>query len=224
MPYLLGGLAILLGLVGLVYLFVNEDPHKLAKNLGWAVAILGVLGVVGVVLSERFTLVWLPLLLVLAPAWRRLRPLIARATGGGTTATRYLRARRDPESGIVNGTVMRGTFAGSELNELARDELVMLLTECRNEDAAAAQLVEAHLDQAHPGWLDDLAEAGTHGAPAGLGDMTIGEARAILGVEAGANDTAINEAHRTLLRSLRGGSDYLAAKINRARDVLLGQR
>ncbi len=63
----------------------------------------------------------------------------------------------------MTGTVIRGTFAGSRLSELARDELVMLLTECRNEDPAAAQLVEAHLDHDHPGWLDDLAEAGTHG-------------------------------------------------------------
>ena len=223
MPYLLGGLAILLGLSGLVYLFVNEDPRRLARHLEWAVAILGLVGVVGVVLAERFGLVWLPLLLAAWPVWRRLRPALTR-TIAGPSATRYLRARRDPESGRVTGIVIRGTFAGSQLSELARDELVMLLTECRNEDSAAAQLIEAHLDQTHPGWLDDLAEAGTQGVAAGAGDMSLGEARAILGVEPGANDTAVNEAHRKLSRSLRGGSDYLAAKINRARDVLLGQR
>jgi hypothetical protein len=226
MPYLLGGLAIFLGLISLVYLFIKSDPRKLARDLEWAVAVLGAVGLVGIILSERYGLIWLPLLLMLFPFRRRLRPMLARlGPPKGPVTTPYLRATQDLESGLVTGAVLRGVFAGSQLSELARDELVMLLTECRDEDPAAARLVEAYLDQKHPGWLDDLAEAGNQGtATASRADMSIGEARAILGVDPGADDSAINDAHRRLLGRLHGGSDYLAGKINRARDVLLGQR
>jgi curved DNA-binding protein CbpA len=54
--------------------------------------------------------------------------------------------------------------------------------------------------------------------------MSVEEAYAILGLSSGADAEAIKEAHRRLMVKLHpdhGGSDYLATKINRARDVLL---
>jgi curved DNA-binding protein CbpA len=54
--------------------------------------------------------------------------------------------------------------------------------------------------------------------------MSVEEAYAILGLTPGADREAIKEAHRRLMVKLHpdhGGSDYLATKINRARDVLL---
>jgi curved DNA-binding protein CbpA len=57
--------------------------------------------------------------------------------------------------------------------------------------------------------------------------MSVEEAHAILGLSAGADAEAIKEAHRRLMVKLHpdhGGSDYLATKINRARDVLLHRR
>lgn len=53
------------------------------------------------------------------------------------------------------------------------------------------------------------------------------EARAVLGLGVSASDTEIKAAHRRLIGQLHpdsGGSDYLAAKINAARDVLLANR
>lgn len=62
-------------------------------------------------------------------------------------------------------------------------------------------------------------------------DMTIKEAADILGLSSDLthgeiNAEKVNDVHRRLIQKLhpdRGGNDYLAAKINQARDVLLQQ-
>ena len=77
-----------------------------------------------------------------------------------------------------------------------------------------------------PEWRDDLHGEQLAGAspPRGGADITVEEAYAILGLQPGADPAAIKEAHHRLMKQLhpdRGGTDYFAAKINRARDVLL---
>jgi hypothetical protein len=55
--------------------------------------------------------------------------------------------------------------------------------------------------------------------------MTRDEAYQILGLKPGADADAIHAAHRRLMRAAHpdtGGSDWLASRINQARDVLLG--
>ena len=60
--------------------------------------------------------------------------------------------------------------------------------------------------------------------PASTADMTVEEAYAVLGLQPDADEAAVRKAHRRLIKQLhtdQGGTDYLASKINRARDVLL---
>jgi len=134
----------------------------------------------------------------------------------------------DHDTGRMTGTVVRGRFAGLRLEELGRADLLDLLRECRAEDEESARLVEAYLDRAHPDWQEDIAGART-GAPPPTGssaDVTVEEAYAILGLAAGATVQQIRDAHRRLMKQLHpdhGGTDYLATKINRARDVLLNR-
>jgi hypothetical protein len=226
---LLGGVAILVGLLLLVYLFVNADPAKLARNLKWAA--LGLAGALFLylLLSERFGFLWTPLILTF-PYWRApLRSFLSRLHGsngaGGRTSevvTRYLRMTLEHETGTMSGTVLAGGFAGLRLSELSDAELIALLRECRAADAEGARLLEAYLDRLHPDWRD-ATDTGSSATPRG-GDMTVEEAYAVLGLAPGADAAAIRAAHHRLMMQLHpdhGGTDYLATQINRARDVLL---
>jgi len=90
-----------------------------------------------------------------------------------------------------------------------------------------AQLIEKYLDGITPDWRDELYRRRASAAPpASTADMTVEEAYDVLGLQPGANQAAVREAHRRLIKHLhtdQGGTDYLASKINRARDVLLRQ-
>jgi hypothetical protein len=223
---LIGGLALLAGLLLLVYLFVNADPAKLVRGLKWTG--IGVAAVIFLylLLSERFQFIWLPLAMAV-PYLRRFRSLFGGlGSGGGKTsavATPYLRMSLDHDTGAMTGTVLSGQFAGMRLDELSRRDLLDLLRECRAADEEGGRLVEAYLDRFHPDWRDDF--AGGRGAPRSAGgDMTVEEAYDILGLDPGADAAAIKAAHHRLMMQLHpdhGGTDYLATKINRARDVLL---
>jgi hypothetical protein len=224
---LLGGVALLAGLLLLVYLFVNADPAKLARGLKWtAIAVAAVLFLY-LLLSERFQFIWLPLAMFF-PYLRRFRSLFAgfgRAGGVGQTSdvsTPYLRMSLDHDTGAMTGTVLAGNFAGMRLEEMGRGQLLDLVRECRSADEEGARLLEAYLDRIRPDWRDEFATG--HYAPRSSGDMTVEEAYEILGLEPGAGETEIKAAHHRLMMQLHpdhGGTDYLATKINRARDMLL---
>lgn len=67
--------------------------------------------------------------------------------------------------------------------------------------------------------------AGTQRPTRSAGPMSRAEAYQVLGLAPGASEADIRAAHRRLMRSAHpdsGGSDWLATRINQARDVLLG--
>ncbi len=162
--------------------------------------------------------------------------------------TPYLRMTLDHDSGEMEGSVLQGRYAGRRLDELSEPQLLDLLGECSLRDDEGRRLLEAYLDRTlGPDWRE-RAEAGaeserTQGADAGGSTgqgwgrrssrsksagrtpMTREEAYEILGLSPGAGEDEIKEAHRTLMRKLHpdhGGSNYLAAKINQAKELLLG--
>ncbi|MGB3720483.1 MAG: molecular chaperone DnaJ [Proteobacteria bacterium] len=141
--------------------------------------------------------------------------------------TDYLEMELDHDTGAMCGRVLKGSFAGRAIEDLSPAELASLWKECRFEDPQSAQIIEAYLDAAHPSWRDDMAQGeGESKASAAGGKMSREEAYRILGLAPGASEEEIRRAHRELMLKLhpdRGGSSYLAAKINEAKDVLLGR-
>jgi hypothetical protein len=232
MLYLIGGVLLLFGLLLLARVFVNADPRTLARFVKWTAIALAAAAVIALLVSGRLSML-LALGAVLLPMLRRLHSVVGglRGPSPGATSeveTSYLRMSLDHDTGTMTGTVLRGHFAGMRLDELRRADLLALLRECRTSDEEAARLVEAWLDRADPEWRDELhgehAEAGA--PPRGGLDFTIEEAYAILGLQPGADAAAIKAAHHRLMKQLHpdhGGTDYFAAKINRARDVLLNR-
>ncbi|HEU0157085.1 MAG TPA: DnaJ domain-containing protein [Stellaceae bacterium] len=240
MLFLLGGIAVLGGFLLLVYLFVNADPVRLARNLKWTGIVVAVGAVSALLLfppARELAALLFPLAMSM-PLLSRLRAVLDRHRGpaagqSSTVATAYLRMTLDHDTGSMTGTVLRGQFAGMRLEELAARDLLALLRECRAEDEEGARLLEAYLDRVRPGWQDEMAGAsagggsGRRGSGPSGGDMTVDEAYAILGLSPGAGAEEIREAHHRLMIKLHpdhGGTDYLATQINRARDVLLRGR
>lgn len=145
-----------------------------------------------------------------------------KSAGNGTSSIRtaWLAMELAHSSGKMDGEVLDGQFKGKQLSELDLQQLLILAAECE-QDADSLQLLEAYLDRVHPDWH---AQADSQAAPAAGSDMTEALALEILGLEPGAGAEEITAAHRRLMQKMhpdRGGSDYLAQRINEARDFLL---
>ena len=153
----------------------------------------------------------------------------ASATGQTSSIrTRFLEMTLDHATGDMDGLVLEGTYQGRLLSQLDLDQLLDLFERCRAQDAQSAAVLEAYLDRsqgqdwrdAHPGGSRGHENAAAAGAP-----MSRDEALAVLGLGPGAGEDEIRDAHRRLIQRLhpdRVGSDYLAAKINEAKRLLLG--
>ncbi len=232
--YFLLGVSLLAGLILLGFWFVRTEPKKVVSLMRWVLAILGLIIVGYLIWGGRHALaiLALPLLLPMFRNWRAIRARLRAARGpspgqASEVETRFLRMTLDHDSGEMTGRVTGGRFAGRALEELELDDLIALWAECRAEDAQSAAVLEAYLDRTQgEAWREATAQGGAGPrAPASAGAMSQEEACDILGLEPGASRAAIHEAHRRLMQKVHpdhGGSNYLAAKINRAKELLLG--
>ncbi len=141
-----------------------------------------------------------------------------------TVTTDHLEMELDHATGKMRGRVLKGFFKGRSVQSLKPVELAHLWQDCRFVDPQSAQLIEAYLDRIHPTWRDDMARAEADAPKGSDGRMTPREALEILGLSPGTTAEEIRRAHRELMLRMhpdRGGSTYLAAKINEAKDVAL---
>jgi DnaJ domain len=234
MIYLIAGVGVLVALFLVARAFVAADPARLSRFITWFLGALAVLGagtaLVLLLLSERL----LPALVAagtLSPVaiwlWRQWR--MQAAPGASTSRSSHVESQMitmtlDHATGEMSGVVKRGPYAGRRLERLAETELLDLWRQCCASDADGTRLVEAYLDRAVPDWRRK-ASAGARRSSTG-DSMTREEAYAILGLAPGAGEVQIRDSHRRLMKKVhpdQGGSNYLAAKLNRAKDVLLGE-
>jgi hypothetical protein len=138
--------------------------------------------------------------------------------------TAFLEMELDHDSGAMRGRIVAGPHEGATLDALDPPTLIGLLGEI---DGDSRDLLAAYLDRRQPGWREHAqgdAAAGSRTRAAPSGKMTEEEANQILGVQPGATADDISRAHRSLMKKLhpdQGGSTYLAARVNEAKDVLL---
>ena len=214
--------------------FLRANPSSVARGMRRVLVVLGFIAVGGMLI---FGLRFLPGLLpeLLGLAGLVITGLIARAlrnrpSGGfsspGTgrrteVRTAFLQAWIDHGTGDVGGTVLTGRFSGRTLDRLSDSELLDLHEECAG-DADSLRVLEAYLDRR----LTVDWRTAKRPPPRGpRTDMTREEALAVLGLSEGATEDEIRAAHRRLIRRTHpdvGGTADLAARINRAKDVLVG--
>ncbi|MDN5870775.1 MAG: molecular chaperone DnaJ [Nitrococcus sp.] len=151
------------------------------------------------------------------------------AQGYSHLRTNNLALTIDLRSGYIDGTLLRGQLRGRRLSRLTLAELLALRHDYLALDREAAALLTAYLDQAHAGWRGraaQYADEDTHNELDGASALSPAQAYAMLGLADGAERAEIVAAHRRLMQRLhpdRGGSDYLAARINEAKRRLLGR-
>ncbi|MGH8513890.1 MAG: DnaJ domain-containing protein, partial [Gammaproteobacteria bacterium] len=135
----------------------------------------------------------------------------------------FIEMELDHDTGAMRGTILAGPHVGRSLDAL---EVAALMSFLPNIDEESRALLMAYLDRREPRWREHADGDATAGqrAPSRSGKMTQEEAYQILGVEPGASAAEIGRAHRTLMKKLhpdQGGSTYLAARVNEAKDILL---
>jgi len=228
MPTLIFGVLILVAAIWALGVISKIDPKigaRVLKASGGLLALgvgvfLGLRGEIGIAIPLGAVglglLGWLPF----GPAGLSAR---SQKSGGKTSQVRsaYFEMELDHDSGDMRGRVVAGLHQGAALERLNVKTLVGMLGEVDEESRA---LLVAYLDRRDPSWSEHAqGDAATGRGATSSGKMSEQEAYQILGLEAGASANDISHAHRSLMKKFhpdQGGSTYLAARINEAKDVL----
>jgi DnaJ-domain-containing protein 1 len=237
MPTLIAGVVAVILLYSLLQMFRAADPVVLARviKIGGGVVLLAVAAFTGI---KGELVVAIPLgifgagLLGWSPFGESLVKL--REMFGGSRSrrprgpasrvrSRFLDMTLEHSSGDLWGQVVVGPHAGHSLDEF---DLAQLTEMVPGFDAESVSLLESYLDRRFPAWRQNAQgnPAGGQSRPPSSGKMTDEEAYQILGLQPGAGRDEIGRAHRALMKKLhpdQGGSTYLAARVNQAKDTLL---
>jgi hypothetical protein len=228
---LIFGLVVLALLLWAVHAFTQVKPQtaavvlKTGGGLG-ALAVAGVLGARGRLdiaiplgLTGLGLLGWLPWSIPgLGARMRKSTGQVSRVRSA------FVEMELDHDTGTMRGRILAGRHEGAALDALDVATLAGFLPDI---DEESRSLLMAYLDRREPLWRENAqadATAGSSRRGWSTGKMTEEEAYQILGVQPGASAKDIGLAHRSLMKKLhpdQGGSTYLAARVNEAKDVLL---
>lgn len=224
------GLVIVVGGWWLLRTFANAQPAKvrglIRKVAGW-----GVIGLSALLALKGQINLAMPLFLLglglmgqqmVFPngmPWQRKTPGQA-----SRVSTSLLAMELEHDTGRMDGEVLAGRFRGRRLSTLTLEEAQRLHAEAAATADQSRALLEAWIERSHPEWHEMWAGAARSRQAAPSTKMTRAEALAILGLKEGATADDVRAAHRRLMKAAHpdlGGSDYLAAKINEAKELLL---
>jgi hypothetical protein len=235
MAYLALGCLILLGVVAMLRAYASANPATLATAIRRTALGSAAVGAVLLLLRVPLGLIFLaggaalPLALRWSLLWLDFGAARDRSRGKTSRIdTKYLTMVLNHDSGVLEGKVLAGRYRDRRLTELTFEELLGVREDCLVDDSDGVSLIEAYLDRFHSDWRskDAAGQSSDKTAPQRASTaMTREEAYEVLGLAPGASDADIRQAHHRLMIKLHpdhGGSDYLAAKINQARDTLLG--
>jgi DnaJ-domain-containing protein 1 len=237
MPTLIAGIVAVVLLYSLLQMFRAANPVILARGIkiGGGVVALAVAAFTGI---KGELAVAIPLgifgagLLGWSPFGASAFSNIGGMFGGGAkrsagqssqVRSQFLDMNLDHDSGELSGQFVAGPDAGRSLGEFDLPQLTAMMA---GFDAESVSLLESYLDRRFPAWRQDAQgnAARGEGRAASSGKMTDEEAYQILGLQPGASRDDIGRAHRALMKKLhpdQGGSTYLAARVNEAKDTLL---
>ena len=232
-------LAIAAAAIAIYYLWRvrSMPPHK--QRSGYIKFLLGLMIVLVVVLTVTGRMHWVGAAITGAFVFlRQILPWVIRAlpflnklrerntqSGQSSIQTNHLSATLDHGSGHIEGKIIEGPHKGWLLSELSIMQLEDLLTHYQTEDEESAELLEAYIDQRRQ-QADQNTEQQRTANRAASDQSARAEALAILGLDEGSTEEEVVAAHRSLIQKLhpdRGGNDFLAAKINQAKDILLNK-
>jgi DnaJ domain len=238
MPTLIAGIVAIIVLYFLLQMFRAANPAALARAFkisGGIVALAvaaftGIKGELAVAIPLGFfgagLLGWAP---AGASSFVNIGRIFGMASGqrsgrqNSRVRSRFLEMTLDHDSGALTGVIVSGPHAGHSLDEF---DLPALLGMFRELDSESVPLLESYLDRRFPVWRQNAQgdTAGRQRRAAPDSKMTDEEAYQILGLKPGAGRDEIGRAHRLLMKKLhpdQGGSTYLAARVNEAKEVLL---
>lgn len=148
----------------------------------------------------------------------------AAGTSQSKVRTKTLVATLDHVSGKMDGEIIEGVLSGRRLSDLSLNELKQYYQDCKESDPEAVRILQAYIARERSDWDDAPGEQDSNTDKLPSDAISIREAFDILGLEQGATKKEITKAHRSLMAQLhpdKGGSNYLAAKVNEAKKVLL---
>lgn len=239
----MGRLFIILVLIGSFIVWIRWRKLKAKQEkrefiykgivLGLVLVIIG-LAVFGRIdaLGAVFAALLLCMKFIIAFAIRNF-PFIAKiygvTDGFGTSKKRQLKSlwleiSIDFPKGDISGKVIRGQFEGQELNSLNFEQLKSLLEECKS-DSKSTYFLKAYIARRFHKKRDthDKNHQQQESKSTLAESLSRDEALEILGLEGNPQANEIKLAHKKLMQKVhpdRGGNDFLASLLNRARDRL----
>lgn len=204
----------------------------LTGKLGILVPIFGAVTAAFIALISRMMPIITSLFARQLPEW--LDRIKGRTEGQGQThasgnqsfsaRSAYLDMTLSHLNGQLDGTILQGPHEGKTLSTLSMQSLMDLYSFYSRDDRESAKLLAAYIEQTFGQQWQRTADS-AKASPNSHVDRE--EALNILGLESDASEDDIIAAHRRLIQKVhpdRGGSDYLASRINQAKDLLLGRR